>query len=139
MTQDGWMIRLGVWTVRIVHAVRTRTALMSALCAGLLAVGGCVRTRTVEAPGPGHPAYTDDTERYEPPRNMLADEASPPRAAPSNAVPGDAAHGHHGSHGVAVYQCPMHPEVRSDRPGACPKCGMALVKINETHNHGGGR
>jgi Cu+-exporting ATPase len=22
--------------------------------------------------------------------------------------------------------CPMHPEVRSDRPGACPKCGMAL-------------
>ena len=22
--------------------------------------------------------------------------------------------------------CPMHPEVVSDRPGACPKCGMAL-------------
>ena len=22
--------------------------------------------------------------------------------------------------------CPMHPEVLSDRPGACPKCGMAL-------------
>jgi Cu+-exporting ATPase len=26
----------------------------------------------------------------------------------------------------AVYTCPMHPEVVSDRPGACPKCGMAL-------------
>ena len=26
----------------------------------------------------------------------------------------------------AVYVCPMDPEVRSDRPGACPKCGMAL-------------
>ena len=26
----------------------------------------------------------------------------------------------------AVYTCPMHPEVRSDHPGACPKCGMAL-------------
>ncbi len=25
-----------------------------------------------------------------------------------------------------VYICPMDPEVRSDRPGACPKCGMAL-------------
>ena len=25
-----------------------------------------------------------------------------------------------------VYTCPMDPEVRSDRPGACPKCGMAL-------------
>jgi P-type Cu+ transporter len=25
-----------------------------------------------------------------------------------------------------VYTCPMHPEVRAGRPGACPKCGMAL-------------
>ena len=25
-----------------------------------------------------------------------------------------------------VYTCPMHPEVISDKPGACPKCGMAL-------------
>ena len=24
------------------------------------------------------------------------------------------------------YTCPMHPEVRSDQPGRCPKCGMAL-------------
>jgi Cu+-exporting ATPase len=24
------------------------------------------------------------------------------------------------------YVCPMHPEVRQDGPGACPKCGMAL-------------
>ena len=26
----------------------------------------------------------------------------------------------------AIYTCPMHPEIRQDRPGACPKCGMAL-------------
>ena len=25
-----------------------------------------------------------------------------------------------------VYTCPMHPEVRQDEPGDCPKCGMAL-------------
>ncbi len=25
-----------------------------------------------------------------------------------------------------VYTCPMHPEVRQNHPGACPKCGMAL-------------
>ncbi|MDD5390906.1 MAG: heavy metal translocating P-type ATPase [Gallionellaceae bacterium] len=25
-----------------------------------------------------------------------------------------------------VYTCPMHPEVEQDKPGACPKCGMAL-------------
>lgn len=27
-----------------------------------------------------------------------------------------------------IYTCPMHPTVVSDRPGACPVCGMALVK-----------
>jgi len=27
-----------------------------------------------------------------------------------------------------VYTCPMHPEVQSDKPGQCPKCGMNLVK-----------
>ncbi|MGH7786798.1 MAG: heavy metal-binding domain-containing protein, partial [Candidatus Binatia bacterium] len=27
---------------------------------------------------------------------------------------------------AAAYVCPMDPEVRADRPGACPKCGMAL-------------
>ncbi|HKY38885.1 MAG TPA: heavy metal translocating P-type ATPase [Polyangiaceae bacterium] len=28
--------------------------------------------------------------------------------------------------GGVTYVCPMDPEVRSDQPGACPKCGMAL-------------
>jgi P-type Cu+ transporter len=27
---------------------------------------------------------------------------------------------------AAEYTCPMHPEVRQDRRGSCPKCGMAL-------------
>ena len=26
-----------------------------------------------------------------------------------------------------VYTCTMHPEVISDKPGSCPKCGMKLV------------
>jgi hypothetical protein len=26
------------------------------------------------------------------------------------------------------YTCLMHPEVLSDKPGKCPKCGMTLVK-----------
>jgi hypothetical protein len=29
--------------------------------------------------------------------------------------------------GATVYTCPMHPEVISDKPGKCPKCGMTLV------------
>ncbi len=27
------------------------------------------------------------------------------------------------------YTCPMHPDVISDEPGKCPKCGMALEKV----------
>jgi Cu+-exporting ATPase len=44
-------------------------------------------------------------------------------------------HGHHKygeaarpAAGGAMYSCPMHPEVRQDKPGDCPKCGMALVR-----------
>jgi len=29
---------------------------------------------------------------------------------------------------AAQYTCPMHPEVTSDKPGKCPKCGMNLEK-----------
>ena len=28
-----------------------------------------------------------------------------------------------------TYTCPMHPEIRQDRPGSCPKCGMALEPV----------
>jgi hypothetical protein len=28
---------------------------------------------------------------------------------------------------TTVYTCPMHPEVRAEQPGRCPKCGMKLV------------
>jgi len=30
----------------------------------------------------------------------------------------------------AVYTCPMHPEVRQESPGSCPKCGMALERAD---------
>jgi Cu+-exporting ATPase len=28
-----------------------------------------------------------------------------------------------------VYTCPMHPEIRQEAPGTCPKCGMALEPL----------
>ncbi|HCE5827428.1 TPA: heavy metal translocating P-type ATPase [Pseudomonas aeruginosa] len=45
---------------------------------------------------------------------------------------GHAHTGHDGSRQLtpgpagSVYTCPMHPEIRQDSPGTCPKCGMAL-------------
>jgi Cu+-exporting ATPase len=30
---------------------------------------------------------------------------------------------------ASIYICPMDPEVVSDKPGACPKCGMALEPV----------
>lgn len=44
-----------------------------------------------------------------------------------------ASHGNRGGGGgtpktaqAITYTCPMHPEVSSDKPGKCPKCGMFL-------------
>lgn len=35
---------------------------------------------------------------------------------------------HARKHADPTYTCPMHPEVKSDRPGNCPICGMTLVE-----------
>lgn len=37
-----------------------------------------------------------------------------------------------------LYTCPMHPEVKRESPGKCPKCGMDLIPIGHPprkHNH----
>ena len=36
-------------------------------------------------------------------------------------------HEHEQEHEKQKYTCPMHPEVITDHPGSCPKCGMKLV------------
>lgn len=53
---------------------------------------------------------------------------------PTGAVDPMSMSGDHGGMAMeeARYVCPMHPEVTSDKPGSCPKCGMALVKQTAT-------
>ena len=51
----------------------------------------------------------------EPSKYLSGEEHEPPSAtAPSK----------------GAYTCPMHPEVRADQPGSCPKCGMALERVS---------
>jgi P-type Cu+ transporter len=49
--------------------------------------------------------------------NPLQYLAPKPPAETSSAVAG------------AIYTCPMHPEIRQDHPGNCPKCGMTLEPL----------
>ena len=48
-------------------------------------------------------------------------------------------HAHPVSHDAetTTYVCPMHPEVRQDHPGDCPKCGMHLVPEGQEAHYGG--
>jgi ssDNA-binding Zn-finger/Zn-ribbon topoisomerase 1 len=34
--------------------------------------------------------------------------------------------------GKTIYTCVMHPEIREDKPGKCPKCGMELVPMKRS-------
>ncbi len=46
--------------------------------------------------------------------------------APDGAAPDEAAPVARTSVSGAIHTCPMHPEVRQEGPGSCPKCGMSL-------------
>ncbi|ABM42855.1 heavy metal translocating P-type ATPase [Acidovorax sp. JS42] len=57
-----------------------------------------------------------------------------PPHKPQPVVPADTAPEPAGT----IYTCPMHPEVRQDHPGTCPKCGMTLepiIPLDEEDNH----
>jgi Cu+-exporting ATPase len=59
------------------------------------------------------------------PQRYLGGEPAAP-ALPPQVAPGE----------KIEYTCPMHPEVISDRPGSCPKCGMALEPKTVTADEG---
>ncbi|MGC8815770.1 MAG: heavy metal-binding domain-containing protein [bacterium] len=36
------------------------------------------------------------------------------------------------NHDHIIYTCPMHPDIKQDKPGDCPICNMKLVPIKDT-------
>jgi Cu+-exporting ATPase len=58
---------------------------------------------------PGH----DQHQGHDHGQTESAAAASPAQAAPAG----------------TIYTCPMHPEIRQDHPGSCPKCGMSLEPL----------
>ena len=51
------------------------------------------------------------------PQKYLAPEAAPAQPTPAAGAAG------------TIYTCPMHPEIRQDHQGNCPKCGMTLEPV----------
>ena len=91
-----------------------------------------------EAPRPAVAALAES-----PPLNPAPGKQPSEEQPPSPAATGEHGHDHGGTapsdkgkepaetkpgkQDATVYTCPMHPEVTSDKPGKCPKCGMKLV------------
>lgn len=97
----------------------------------LLLLAGCSASpppTAARAQNPANPAAAESPRApYAPPRAAATPDS--PEAALSG-------HEHHDSAPGAesqpvAYTCPMHPEVRATEPGACPKCGMALVPVEK--------
>ncbi|HVI89389.1 MAG TPA: copper-translocating P-type ATPase [Dongiaceae bacterium] len=76
------------------------------------------------------------------PPDQTPERNHPEKGALASGMPAPDIRGHHGDAIAqaaqdgpgpagkdAVYTCPMHPEVRQDHPGACPKCGMTLQLV----------
>lgn len=71
------------------------------------------------AAGVSHAGHGAEAVSAVDPHAGHAEVSAPPKKEPSRSTQQPAA---------VVYTCPMHPEVKSAKPGKCPKCGMTLVK-----------
>ncbi len=85
------------------------------------AVGGSGRDRTPRGPAAGvavPPGAPPPTPAPGPPQATPRTGAGSAGGAPPKSGPA--------AKTAQKYTCPMHPEVVSDQPGSCPKCGMEL-------------
>jgi hypothetical protein len=114
-------------------------AFRAVVCFAAAGAAGCATPLVVHPPA-WHPANAEATAGpgTGTPRTLAASEpvdpadrgVVPPNAGMTGGMPMD--HSMHAAGGEATgpgaYTCPMHPEVITDAPGKCPKCGMRLIK-----------
>src|SRR5882672_1363872 len=105
-------------------------------CLPVLLVGASLVAACAGDPRPPSRSQSDPSNPYAPespasetpaPATPLG-SSMPPGGPPMPSAPHDhaamlAAEVSKSDAGV-VYACPMHPEVQSNAPGKCPKCGM---------------
>lgn len=103
----------------------------SALCGLLVAFAGCLAPVQI-APLPyAHPANPEAPAGTLPPLATGLTTQTKPAAGAEHEMSGHGASTAGETEPTGRFQCPMHSEVRSDKPGRCPVCGMKLVERKE--------
>ena len=111
-------------------------SIASRLACGFFAAGLSACTATaldVDSNHPGNPAAASGRlPVIEALKLELSDATSPVLGSGGEHAHEHAADGHESQAapsdaGATRYTCSMHPEVITNEPGKCPKCGMALI------------
>lgn len=109
-----------------------RAFLITAIALIGLACATAVRLEPVTA------GSAADPNSHEPPPATMSQTLRP--EAPPHDAPARTEHEGHAEGesmpSAIVYTCPMHPEVRSDVRGTCPKCGMKLAPVKPASDPG---
>jgi len=139
-------------TMHADHHARIGFALLVSAAFLTVSVGGCAsepkpRPTALDSANPGAPESQPLTvSALGRSAGLPAADAATGDLAKETPATSEADHGHNHGDGASpqaadtsgqrgkaakqpstIYTCPMHPEVISDKPGRCPKCGMTLV------------